>query len=681
MFRGSCHDTESFPKVPPPIAACSILAVAITAVPVPVSAQDWVGPLTDILPTPSRPGSSPQERIREIRRLGRHGPAAAAVASLLTALQAAPPPDVREEILQSLARRGHPDSVRVVRRMIAETDQPIVPLFRVLTAVGNRPAIEPLIEALRDDRRAAAAEAALGRIGRGAVEPLIEALAANRNRRVIRVLGSLRDSRAVPALTRALRSGTVSERVAAIYALGSITDRRSAAAIAAAARGGSPAVVEASLRALSETGRVEGVPVALEFIEHDVPSVRLAALGALTLLDPTRAEPVLRRLLHALDPATRQAAEDLLVRNPRPVFASLLRRLLTEGRRGEEAAGALARVPRGAGMRALIDTTADHPEKIAETASAIAVGLRRWRSRLGDDLRRRGQGIIRAVADDERRMLLRALARDQEVSATLAAGIRQSSARTRAASAYGIELLGKATLGAALLRAMGDETDPEAFRRQASAAVRLGIYAPHRILKGHFSNPGTAPEAFVLAAKSSGTASERNRRDLAISLRRALRSRTEVPARTRAAAALSLAYLRDRNAGTALVVSLSDPSAQVRLAAVTAIGSLGGARSAAALESHARVEMQSAVRSNALRVAASLRAGRSPTVGDSRNEILVVHVVDATGEGGGRPPVEVLFDDGRWARFRPLSGGELMLVDLDSALVELRIQPSPPSDR
>ncbi|MER3501614.1 MAG: PBS lyase [Candidatus Fervidibacterota bacterium] len=113
---------------------------------------------------------------------------------------------------------------RVVGALLRHEDRKIA--IEALVKIGE-PAVEPLIEALRDrdwEVRWAAAYA-LGKIGKPAVEPLIEAL-RDRDGKVRRAaadaLGAIGDARAVEPLIEALRDRDWEVREAAVNALGKI---------------------------------------------------------------------------------------------------------------------------------------------------------------------------------------------------------------------------------------------------------------------------------------------------------------------------------------------------------------------------------------------------------------------------------------------------------------------------
>jgi len=105
--------------------------------------------------------------------------------------------------------------------------------YDAVTALGelkNARAIEPLIEALRDDTGAGwQAVNALSNIGYAAVEPLIRAL-QDKDKGIVRLaaraLGELKDDRATEPLVEVLRDEDWNYRYEAVMALGKIGDTK-----------------------------------------------------------------------------------------------------------------------------------------------------------------------------------------------------------------------------------------------------------------------------------------------------------------------------------------------------------------------------------------------------------------------------------------------------------------------
>jgi hypothetical protein len=306
---------------------------------------------------------------------------------------------------------------------------------------------------------------------------------------------------------------------------------------------------------------------------------------------------------------------------------------------------------------------------------AVAVGLRRWRFALNASERAAALGLVRRTKGEQRNLLARALARDPGVSQRLLTGLGSGDATMRATAAHGIELLGRRIPGVALVRALREESDPEAFRRLATAAFNLGIDAPAMGARW-FSDPETTPEALLLAAHSAPAASPAQRARLAARLRRTLRSRSAQP-RCRAAAALGLALMQDRSAGAALRSALEDGSARVRLAAVRALWFLGATGWGETLKRHAAVEKDGQVRGEALRALATLDRGfRQQPLLLRGQESLYLGVRVSNGFDPKAVLVDVLPADGRWLRFRPEPDGSLLVADLPPGLVEVRMVDS-----
>jgi HEAT repeat protein len=104
---------------------------------------------------------------------------------------------------------------------------------KALGKIGDARAVEPLIQALRDDdgddELQRTVTAALQKLGMGAVEPLIRAMRdsnANVRSRAAWTLGEIRDARAVEPLIRALKDECDDVRGVSADALGKIGDTR-----------------------------------------------------------------------------------------------------------------------------------------------------------------------------------------------------------------------------------------------------------------------------------------------------------------------------------------------------------------------------------------------------------------------------------------------------------------------
>src|SRR5690606_19559792 len=142
-----------------------------------------------------------------------------------------------------------------------------------------------------------------------------------------------------------------------------------------------------------------------------------------------------------------------------------------------------------------------------------------------EDVRERAlQNLAGRREDEPRALLLRSIARDPEVIEPLVRALRSDDPALRAVAARGIELSGDPGTSDALARALGEERDPEAFRRMAVAAVTLGAAVPYRAVRGHLIGVEVGPEAMALAAGSAQGWGRREREEVARRLRSALRA-------------------------------------------------------------------------------------------------------------------------------------------------------------
>ncbi|HUW12272.1 MAG TPA: HEAT repeat domain-containing protein [Anaerolineae bacterium] len=165
------------------------------------------------------------------------------------------------------------------------------------------PAVEALIEALRDWDSAirSAAALSLGQIGDPlGVEPLISVLSDKESRvrrTAVEALGAIGDTRAVEALIKALRDSNPSVRFAAAGALGQIGDSRAVTPLVGALRDSSEGVDQAAATALGRIRDDRAVEPLIRMLRSWRWSVRLAASQALGAIGDTRA---LRPLIAAL---------------------------------------------------------------------------------------------------------------------------------------------------------------------------------------------------------------------------------------------------------------------------------------------------------------------------------------------------------------------------------------------
>lgn len=639
----------------------------------------WVDALVALRPAPVEADAPVDMRIKEVRRLGRYADERVAVELLLARLAEEPGPELRREILLALAGLASPASIPALSQELKKKDQDPEPVLVALGATGEPAAAAALVKALGRPETADKAADALERMGAVAVEPLAEQLGREGAERAARVLGAIGDRRAIPALIGQVRARGIGNgvRLTAVEALQAIGDRRAGPAVAALlGEETDPVLRQAAVEALGRVGTKGQASALLKELERNKAGDALPALRALAAIDSRRAVPELKKRLFSGEEREAKKALEVLHDYPRARFVPLLLKAFESGMSETATASALARVPDGAGTRALVDFLAGNPGRIDAAALAVAAGLRRWRFALDEASRASGFETVQRAIGRERRMLARALARDPGVSAELARSLGSGDARLRAAAALGMELLGPPGQGEALLRALKKESDPEAFRRQATAALGLGVDAPPGLVWRWISDPATAPEAMLLLARSAAVASPADRRRLARELRRDLRSLAAGP-RCRAAAALALALMRDRSARRVLEAALGDRSPRVRLAVVRAMGFLALPGSGRALRRQAALETEATVRGEASRAlrAVGRTLGSEPLLVRGR-ETLHLGLLVSPGKDPDAVLLDVLLVDGRWLRIRPTREGSLVLGDLGSETVEVRMVDS-----
>jgi len=188
------------------------------------------------------------------------------------------------------------------KRLIPEIRQQIA---RALGEIGSAEAVEPLIQALRDEDESvrAAAAKALGRIGDArAVEPLIQAL-RDSNWRVraaaAEALGRIGDVRAVEPLVQALGDENESVRMAAVKAAVKI------------GREAIQPLTEALIWTAAVKIRCEAVKPLIEALRDEDGSVRAAAAEALVRIGREAVEPLIQALRDE-DKSVRAAAAEVL---------------------------------------------------------------------------------------------------------------------------------------------------------------------------------------------------------------------------------------------------------------------------------------------------------------------------------------------------------------------------------
>jgi hypothetical protein len=199
----------------------------------------------------------------------------------------------------------------------------------------------------------------------------------------------------------------------------------------------------------------------------------------------------------------------------------------------------------------------------------------------------------------------------QPIGRVLKTSRERTASRPRPAEKLGAAWLERPRSGAPMVRAFLRETDPATLRamaRKLGELELLGLTPPHdpHVLAQALCDRETAPHALLmLAADAKRAPSETTRRLLRAALagapcesegaRAAADDPHAVPARI--LGALGLAAIDDIQAVAPLRQALHSPFARVRLAAAAALSLLATRPACAVLDSHARVEGSSAVRS------------------------------------------------------------------------------------
>ena len=615
-------------------------------------------------------------RIEAARALGTAGEAIHAVATLVTALETERDPAVRSAIIRALAARGDPSSVPALARLLrAGRASERVLAVSALGAIGSGDALRLLAGSLEHAETAGEARLYLVRAGPRATSAVLHALRSLPARlAAIRTLGEIGDRRATAALVALLGDEATGVRLATVRALGALGDERAARAVSALVADASPDVAVAALDALGRIGGVAERDIIASRLRSDDDALRAAALRALVRVDPPGSVHTLLRAVSGAAPRLRREALEAATSSVHPAMAPVLEHVMRAGPERAQAASALAELESGAGLPALIEAVTHGGETAEGSAEALAIALRKWRDVVERDELDRGLKALRTTdraGRFERAVVLRALARDPDVARHLRKGLVAAWPRARASAALGAELLGDASLGPAVVEQLGVETDAEAFRRLASAALSLGATAPVAFLWRAMNDPATSGEAMELAALDVASRPWPERRRLGRVLRQALRSRD---ARARTSAALALAIAQDRTAWRALAAALGDPDAAVRLAVARALSVLAVPDSVPQVRAAGRVEDDPAVRlALADATAAPGRQRHAPALLRG-GETLRVRIARASEAPQGAVLVDVLVCDGRWLRMSTLPGGDVLVVDLPAGSADVRVR-------
>lgn len=645
------------------LLVCSSLALC----PLDAGADAWSARLTGPNLASSLASSDAEDRRRAAEALGRRGANAPAVRALTAALTTERSPAVRRALIRSLARRGDPEAVPVLAaswRTMNDIEREDA--ARALGELGTPEAIDSLVAALLEPPLVPAAVMGLRRAGDRAVPAILAGLGPSPWPRVLALLGDTGNPLLTPRLLPYLSAESAEVRAAALDALGALGDGRAAAPAAAVAQSDrDPAVLSAALRCLARVagpdqaseleGMLEGlVAIDLHFglralLRADVDAGARALTAAITSDEPTRV----------------QAAADVALGAPEPELVAVLFGLVREGTRAGEAVGVLADLPNGAGVSVLLAEAGREGPSARHALRGLAVCLRRWPDSLSGAVRRQAFEALRRSGAP----VLRGLALDSTVGPELVAGLQSQTPSERARAAFGLELLGDRGHAAALAEPLRHERDPEAFRRLATAAARLGTDVHVDSLWRRVASSETAPEALALIATSE--LAPRHRRRWGELARRALR---HAEPRLRAGAARALALGAEARAWRAIAARLEDGRTEVRRAAARALAALAVPASRSRLAGAARAETSDDVRAALLDAVAAVDGRRLVPFDAAGDAVLRVRVV-TTGAARSEPvPVDIVLPSGRWLRIASLEHGELLLPDLPRGVADVRVR-------
>ena len=197
-----------------------------------------------------------------------------------------------------------------------------------LSMIGDVRAVEPLIALLKDS--GFYGEDFLSRMGTIAVEPLIASLQDKSIRLpAMRILGRIRDARAVEPLLAMMKNKDPDVRMTAAEALGETKDVRAVEPLIALLKDGATGVRWQSARALAKIGDRRAVPPLIAALNGRYEDLRWEATYALSQIKDTLAVEPLIALLKDPNRDIRKSAITVLgsIRDPRavPPFIALLK--------------------------------------------------------------------------------------------------------------------------------------------------------------------------------------------------------------------------------------------------------------------------------------------------------------------------------------------------------------------
>ena len=602
-------------------------------------------------------------RMRGVEALEQIGPLAEG--PLLMALGDADS-EIRQRAAVSLERLGLPATLL---RRIEENegaDEAAATLARVAGA-GSRELLAELLSHASPRARQAVV-AATSRTRRNDVAPELARLAAGDPEPSLRkaAFDTLRVLRAPAGLAAALKGATDADpevRLAAIRLLSVVGDRRSLDVLHSQSSDPNPTIRAASVAAIGTLGGRGAEPDVTRLLADPEPGVRSAAAYAAAEAGLRHMVPALGQLLNDSDPEVRRAAAESLGdmgdRSAVPLLLTSWESAEPDLR--ETITVALHRLD-SSSLTQLIERLAQQDDAQSRLVLARSLGRFRWQNgaahlvRLARDSNAEVRGAaVQALGRWDRR----SLPPEESVAQTLAAGLQDSSPFVRAAAIDGGARLGleehshtltsllqedpaalvreRAALAIGLLRTPGGEAALiAACRRNESASVRaaaaLGAAAYDRnslvTLVLEMPDQESVRELlrerikrdpwYRLLSRRLPRTSEVELRSLAAgsaigsqtSLAEGLRSVLDATERVRLIGGLRT-FQGEHSRGALLQLMRSDPSPEVRTAAVTSLAELLDPDELLSFGSRALGDPSAMVRRAAVGFFARVPAGRA----------------------------------------------------------------------
>lgn len=449
---------------------------------------------------------------------------------------------------------------------------------------------ESLLAALEDDdaQVRTAAAYAVARVQLKEAAPLLAAWLGDRDGELrsaaVTALGALAEPSSRVALTRALSDALPAVRREAAGALARVADDEALLALQTSAGDADPTVREAAISAMRGHADGRALPALSARMQDDSPAVRAAVVLTLGSLSDARALPLLARAAeseHAeVELAAVRALGDLaahLDASSPQLLAVLRKKLEGEPRSAKTAIAAVGRLQTPAALALLVDTLAK-PELAPAAASAITERVRR--------------NAGTQAAPDETAQLSAALAQALQK----AQGREQTNLIAELVESLS-DIMPTATLEAALVPALErGQGDPAQLSRALAATASPDALLP---LLERLSQLGSVPTAAAPAASELPPASRASALDQLLDA--LLQYTAAAPSDSRAADPLLvqltaatkpatrvkiirlLGWAGAPRALAALQRELTNPSLEVQLAAIDAIGRVGAAESLPAI--------------------------------------------------------------------------------------------------